>query len=268
MDFKAGYPDGLAADKSFSETVELPVHARELLKPSTPEGPAIDRATFEILIFKPQGRQTGGVSVGDMRDYLRMFGNVSIYDAGFRIPYYGASQDWLEVAEDQGRRLMTSHAASITSQNRLALSLGSAGARSHIWGRKRSTRTMSVRYWRRASLNLATGCRYSQAATASRTTRPTDSSAALSDSPWIYMRIVFDCSGFKRPTQRNHPPGFSIAPLLLLTSTRPGFRNRCIRRSGAKSWLAQRRHGMRKRTSIGAPCCWHPLRPPASPCSR
>jgi hypothetical protein len=42
--------------------------------------------------------------------YLAVFGNVSLYDAGFRLPYYGSGrdpvgQDWLSIALDQGRRL-------------------------------------------------------------------------------------------------------------------------------------------------------------------
>ena len=68
----------------------------------------MDRARFEILIFKPERRQAGGIPVAQMRDYLRNFGNVSVYDAGFRLPYYGSDHDWLDVAADQGRRLVTS----------------------------------------------------------------------------------------------------------------------------------------------------------------
>ena len=106
VDFKAGYPeDGLGAS-TFRESVRLPVRPRR-------EGPLVDRASFEILVFKTEGKQPGGVAVAEIRAYLAEFGNVSVYDAGFRLPYYGASrdftgQDWLQIAVDQGRRLNVS----------------------------------------------------------------------------------------------------------------------------------------------------------------
>ena len=108
LEFRQGYPDGSEVAGNFSETVALPIRTG----PDAPE-PFVDEASFEILIFKPAGRQTGGLSVQDVREYLTRFGNVSVYDAGFRLPYYGGSketggQDWLGVAVDQARRLNVS----------------------------------------------------------------------------------------------------------------------------------------------------------------
>ena len=107
VEFKAGYPNGLEAPKVVQQTVAVPI--RPLRDRAEP---AIDRARFEILVFKNVGRQASGIPVGDVRDYLRKFGGVSVYDAGFRLPYYGSldlgGQDWLKIAEDQGRRLITS----------------------------------------------------------------------------------------------------------------------------------------------------------------
>ena len=108
VEFKPGYPDGVKEKSEFSETVALPVKSEEGRNDSL-----VDRMTFEILVFKPEGRQTGGISVGDVREYLARFGNVSVYDAGFRLPYYGSGgdntgQDWLDIALDQGRRLNAS----------------------------------------------------------------------------------------------------------------------------------------------------------------
>lgn len=107
VEFKAGYPDGLEAAKVVQETVAVPI--RPLRDRAEP---AIDRARFEILVFKNVGRQASGIPVGDVRDYLRRFGGVSVYDAGFRLPYYGSldlgGQDWLKIAEDQGRRITAS----------------------------------------------------------------------------------------------------------------------------------------------------------------
>ena len=102
VEFKKGYPKDVKADHSFREDVALPVD------PKKAGEPAIDQVKFEIFVFKPAGRQSGGLSVQDMREYLHKFGNVSVYDGGFRLPYYGASQDWLNIAVDQGRRLVTS----------------------------------------------------------------------------------------------------------------------------------------------------------------
>lgn len=108
VEFKGGYPEGSDEPRTVHEEVVLPVRRRR-----EDESPAVDRARFEILVFKTEGRQTSGLSVGEVREYLRKFGNVSVYDAGFRLPYYGSSkdlagQDWLNVATDQGRRLIAS----------------------------------------------------------------------------------------------------------------------------------------------------------------
>ena len=108
VEFKGGYPEGSGEPRTVHEDVALPVRRRH-----EDESTAVDRARFEILVFKTEGRQTSGLSVGEVREYLRKFGNVSVYDAGFRLPYYGSSkdltgQDWLNVAIDQGRRLIVS----------------------------------------------------------------------------------------------------------------------------------------------------------------
>ena len=102
VEFRRGYPEEVRTANSFREDVGLPVAAAKS------GSPAIDRAEFEILVFKPEGRQPAGMTVTDMRAYLREFGNVSVYDAGFRLPYYGATHDWLAIATDQGRRLTVS----------------------------------------------------------------------------------------------------------------------------------------------------------------
>ena len=102
VEFRRGYPEKVTTASSFREEVPLPVDPRRSANR------VLDRVQFEILVFKPQRRQPGGMSVKDMRDYLRDYGNVSVYDAGFRLPYYGTSHDWLDIAMDQGRRLTVS----------------------------------------------------------------------------------------------------------------------------------------------------------------
>ena len=109
VEFRQRYPADTNIEARFTETVSLPV-TREDAYPTC----LIDKADFEILIFKPSGRQPGDITVGDLRGYLRKFGNVSVYDGGFRLPYYGSGQedpsghDWLSIAQDQGRRLSVS----------------------------------------------------------------------------------------------------------------------------------------------------------------
>jgi signal transduction histidine kinase len=108
VDFRPDYPEGSEEAKRFRTTVPLPIDPKD----DEPKQALIDKAKFEILIFKTVGRQPGGILVSDLREYLEQFGNVSLYDAGFRLPYYGsrstAGQDWLSVAVDQSRRLNAS----------------------------------------------------------------------------------------------------------------------------------------------------------------
>ncbi len=127
VEFKAGYPEGQEAGRSFRERLPLP------LGPPSGGGSgtrcAIDRTRFEILVFKTAGRQPGGLAVSEVREYLRRFGNVSVYDSGFRLPYYGASQDWLNVTRDQGRRLISSELlpARLNVEGRYLLDLPAPG---------------------------------------------------------------------------------------------------------------------------------------------
>lgn len=134
VEFVPNYPEGVGDARTYRETVRFPI-VRQTAKNDegdSPEAsgvgamggekatriedgvivPALDKARFAILVFKTEGRQPGGLSVGEMREYLRMHGGVSVYDAGFRLPYYGnhdlGGHDWLDLGADQGRRLITS----------------------------------------------------------------------------------------------------------------------------------------------------------------
>ena len=66
--------------------------------------PFVTAATWEIRVFKLSGRQAGGISLQDARNYLEHFGGVLVYDAGFRLPYYGVQQDWLGIEFDHSHR--------------------------------------------------------------------------------------------------------------------------------------------------------------------
>ena len=124
VEFAPGYPEGVEEARTFRETVSFPVSrqpaesvdGQERERGSDGESDdereaALDRTRFTVLVFRPEGRQSG-LPVGAMRDYLRTYGGVSVYDAGFRLPYYGSQDlsghDWLNVGVDQGRRLNAS----------------------------------------------------------------------------------------------------------------------------------------------------------------
>ena len=65
----------------------------------------IENLEFEIRIFNLSGRQAPGIPVETARGYMREWGGVHIYDAGFRIPYAGPDADWLELEVDHSHRM-------------------------------------------------------------------------------------------------------------------------------------------------------------------
>jgi hypothetical protein len=44
---------------------------------------------YDIRIYDFVGKQKYGIPVATAREYVERFGNVSVYDAGFRMPFYG-----------------------------------------------------------------------------------------------------------------------------------------------------------------------------------
>ncbi len=66
--------------------------------------PLIDNAKWEIRVFNLAGRQAGGIGVQTARKYFARFGGVKVYDALFRLPYYGVEQDWLGIEFDHSHR--------------------------------------------------------------------------------------------------------------------------------------------------------------------
>ena len=135
VEFRADYPKE-SPESTFQETVSFPLGKSD--DPKSSGVPLVDSAKFQILIFKATGKQPGGIQVAELRRYLADFGNVSVYDAGFRLPYYGpggdksagkdrAGEDWLFIAADQGRRLSMSELLPerLQMQNRYMLDLPS-----------------------------------------------------------------------------------------------------------------------------------------------
>ncbi|MET9269371.1 ATP-binding protein [Kribbella sp. NPDC003557] len=68
----------------------------------------ISEVSFDIKVFDLVNRQPEGVKVGTAREYLERFGGVGIYDETFRLPYYGADHDWLDLERSHAARLSTS----------------------------------------------------------------------------------------------------------------------------------------------------------------
>lgn len=69
----------------------------------------IDRLDFEIRTYYLAGRQKYGIKVGEAREYFNDNGGVYVYDAGFRLPFYGGKEsDWLGLEYDHAHRLSRS----------------------------------------------------------------------------------------------------------------------------------------------------------------
>ena len=73
------------------------------------ENSGLRDGSFEIRIYHLMYRQPKGITVGAARNYLDVYGGVHIYDAGFRLPYYGdKTSDWLAIERDHSHRLSAS----------------------------------------------------------------------------------------------------------------------------------------------------------------
>lgn len=68
----------------------------------------INALEFEIRIYTLKYRQPYGIRVNQAREYMKKWGGVHIYDAGFRIPYAGSGADWLNLEIDHAHRLTQS----------------------------------------------------------------------------------------------------------------------------------------------------------------
>ncbi len=69
--------------------------------------PLIKSANWQVRVYDLVGRQPSGVPVDVARRYFEQFG-VMMFDAGFRLPYYGAANDWLGIERDHAGRLSRS----------------------------------------------------------------------------------------------------------------------------------------------------------------
>jgi signal transduction histidine kinase len=105
VEFDNGYPDEAEAE-TYHDEIRLSDLSWDRARLANE--PLLDNVSFTIFVYKLSGYQAPGIRVDDLRDYLEDFGNVSVYDTGFRLPYYGMENDWLDIQEDQARRLSLS----------------------------------------------------------------------------------------------------------------------------------------------------------------
>ncbi len=69
----------------------------------------LNSVEFEIRIFTLTGKQPSGIIVEHARQYFKDFGGIHVYDAGFRMPFYGTvGGDWLRIQYDQASRISKS----------------------------------------------------------------------------------------------------------------------------------------------------------------
>ena len=65
--------------------------------------------SWEIRIYRWEGRQLFKVKVNEARSYFKTWGGVHLYDKGFRLPFYGdPKNDWLQIELDHSHRLTSS----------------------------------------------------------------------------------------------------------------------------------------------------------------
>ena len=81
----------------------------------------LNEADFEVRIFRLAGRQKYDIKVDDARGYLSGYGGVHVYNGGFRLPYYGSSEnDWLRIEFDHSHRRFISQLLPKELQDRYA----------------------------------------------------------------------------------------------------------------------------------------------------
>lgn len=100
------FSDGKRVERSYSILKEEQGEREEGKWDSTRR--SLDSAEFEIRIYKLEGKQRFGIQVGDAREFFNKYGGVHIYDAGFRLPFYGVETDWLRIERDHSHRLSKS----------------------------------------------------------------------------------------------------------------------------------------------------------------
>jgi signal transduction histidine kinase len=106
IEFTEGYPPGTSA-RVYKDEISLSSlkwgEGSEAFSALADEA-LLDDVDFTIYVYKLEQKQRANVPLEELKDYLARFGSVSIYDAGFRLPYYGIDNDWLRNGAEQAQR--------------------------------------------------------------------------------------------------------------------------------------------------------------------
>lgn len=92
----------------------------------------LHKCDYEIRVFSLYHKQRFGVQVEQARKYLKDYGGVHIYDAGFHLPYYGPDTDWLKTEIDHSHRLTTSKL--LPDELQVELGLNNLPTMSRVYG--------------------------------------------------------------------------------------------------------------------------------------
>jgi signal transduction histidine kinase len=102
----------ISTSKSGKSNVELTLEfngGEKINHKYTVNNGILNSAEFEIRVFTLMGKQPSGIVVDDARSYFKRFGGIHVYDAGFRMPFYGTAEgDWLRIQYDQASRVSKS----------------------------------------------------------------------------------------------------------------------------------------------------------------
>jgi signal transduction histidine kinase len=64
---------------------------------------------FNVRIYTLRGKQSKGIKLTTLKEYMNRFAGVHVYDGGFRLPYYGdPTNDWLQIEYDHAHRELRS----------------------------------------------------------------------------------------------------------------------------------------------------------------
>lgn len=92
----------------------------------------LESLDYEIRVFDLRHRQPAGIRVNEAREYMNRFGGVHVYDAGFHLPYYGPTIDWLGIEIAYSHRLSRSRLLPAKLQDALAMQFLPTNSR--LWG--------------------------------------------------------------------------------------------------------------------------------------
>ncbi len=102
----------LVTERRKSRTLEIAIEFRDGSRERQEfqiEPCMVDQVEFEVRVYALTGRQKYGIKVEEAREYFGKHGGIHVYDAGFRLPFYGGPEhDWLQLEFTHSHRLKRS----------------------------------------------------------------------------------------------------------------------------------------------------------------